>query len=131
MSDVRLTESEREAILACDCGHDIHEHNYLGCYASDYYPDRQVHCTCTETDDRPAVNFAAVERILATRLADRDAAGVEAVRALADRWDHAASHPGGNFRPTSWTQAADALRAALRAALSGPADAHPADGTSA
>ena len=40
-----------EALLACECGHDMDEHNGLGCYARLSY-EPLVKCDCRLTDDR-------------------------------------------------------------------------------
>jgi hypothetical protein len=119
-----LTEAEWAALTRCDCGHDIGgEHNSYGCYGGG------PACGCNETDDRPGVNFAAVERIVAERVrvveGERDA-----VAEKAEWWErtctywHEQATEAQRFRDMNAARAesAEAAHRALQAAVEALAD---------
>ena len=67
---VTLTEAEREALSLCRCEHSIHRHSHYG--GCDDMDGNFSACFCANS---PATaQEAAVERILADRLAEHDAA---------------------------------------------------------
>lgn len=65
------TSEDEEALLDCECGHSLDEHNGLGCYARLSY-EPLVQCSCALTDDRTHGELLAPR--LATLLAAREAA---------------------------------------------------------
>lgn len=82
---IHLTEAERDSLTECECGHFANEHSSEGCLATDFSEDwRPIsdddQCSCSHSP--AAINRHAVERILATRLAARDAEWQVRIEAL-------------------------------------------------
>lgn len=67
-----LTDAEIDSLTECECGHWANEHSVDGCLATDYDGDDGMAtdddvCACFNTP--VALNIAAIEAILAARLA--------------------------------------------------------------
>ena len=70
-----LTDTERDSLTECECGHFANEHSSDGCLATDFSEDwRPISdddkCSCVHSPT--AINRHAIEGIIAARLAARD-----------------------------------------------------------
>jgi len=85
MTDTTLTDTERDSLTECECGHYLNEHSSDGCLAvDDLAPDDEYLCVCMASPDR--IRERAIERIVAARVADRDTWWRERIEARDQEW---------------------------------------------
>lgn len=83
-TDTTLTDTERDSLTECECGHYLNEHSSDGCLANDHDGDL---CVCMATPDliRERAIVAIVAARLAAARAEQDALWRERLTELPDQ----------------------------------------------